>query len=191
PSPRAAFVQIIERIVEKLAVRRKAATHRLVLKRPATGDEVPSVQNLRRIHATGRSDRRTSARPAAEALFFGKRTEMQVNLRTDNHIDGHQELARKAEQIVTASLERFGQRITRVEVHLSDENSHKERGDDKRCNMEARAAGRPPVAVHHVADTLEHAIIGAAEKLERLLESSLGRAQDHKGRTSSAGPGEA
>ena len=112
---------------------------------------------------------------------------MQVQLRTDNHIEGKQDLARKTEEIVVAALEKFGTRITRVEVHLSDENSHKERGDDKRCVMEARPAGHQPVAVNHVADTLEHAIIGAAEKLERLLDSTLGRLSDHKGRTSFSG----
>jgi hypothetical protein len=41
--------------------------------------------------------------------------------------------------------------------------------------MEARLEGRPPAAVLHHAATLDQAITGAAEKLERALESSQGR----------------
>jgi hypothetical protein len=43
------------------------------------------------------------------------------------------------------------------------------------------------MAATHKAATLDQAIIGAAEKLERVLESALGRLGEKKGRTPMGG----
>jgi hypothetical protein len=68
----------------------------------------------------------------------------------------------------------------KVEVHLSDENSHKKSGhNDKRCVLEARLEGLQPIAVTLQAATLDQAVDGAAEKLKNSLESALGRLHDH------------
>jgi hypothetical protein len=99
---------------------------------------------------------------------------MQVQLNTDRNIDGTQGLAAHVTGIVEASLSHVRDRITRVEVHLSDENSDKKRGDsDIRCVMEARIEGRPPVAATHDAATVDQAATGAAGKLSRILERAL------------------
>lgn len=45
--------------------------------------------------------------------------------------------------------------------------------------MEARLEGRQPIAVTHEAATGHQAIDGAADKLERFIESTLGRLRDH------------
>ena len=111
---------------------------------------------------------------------------MQVQVNTDNHIKGDDALSRLVEAEVDGSIGRFGEQITRVEVHLNDLNGHKA-GIDKRCMMEARIAGHQPVAVSHEAGTLEEAISGAAEKLERTLDRTLGKLGNHKGRTSFGG----
>lgn len=100
---------------------------------------------------------------------------MHIQVNTDRHVDGSIGLTRHIETILKSSLERFSTRITRVEVHLSDENSHKGGTNDKRCLMEARLAGLQPIAVSHLAATLEQAIDGATGKLERALDSRLGR----------------
>ena len=112
---------------------------------------------------------------------------MQFQISTDKNIDSSEQLAQEVQATVEATLGRFGEQLTRVEVHLSDENSHKSRGDDKKCVMEARPAGMQPVAVTHVAATLDQAVEGAAEKLERLLDSTFGRLNNPKGRTSYGG----
>ena len=104
---------------------------------------------------------------------------MQIQINTDNHINGRERLASEAEAAVQSALENFAAQITRVEVHLSDENSHKGGEHDKRCAMEARLEGRRPVAVTHEADTITQAIRGAAGKLERSLESTLGKLRGH------------
>ncbi len=106
---------------------------------------------------------------------------MQIQLNTDANIDGHESLATQVNSSVESALNRFSDHITRVEVQLSDENSGKKGGnDDMRCVMEARLEGRQPVAVTHQAATLDQAIDGAADKLHRLIESTLGRLRDQR-----------
>jgi hypothetical protein len=112
---------------------------------------------------------------------------MQVQVSTDNHVEGRVALEATAETMVRSTLGRFADRITRVEVHLGDENGAKSRGEDKRCLLEARPRGRQPVTVTHVAGNLETAIQAACEKMRRLLDSEFGRLDDHKGRPSFAG----
>ena len=100
---------------------------------------------------------------------------MQVQVNTDKNIEGGERLTQYVKTAVDAKLHRFGAQITRVEAHLSDESSHKTHGDDKKCVLEARSAGRNPVAVTHLAATLDQAINGAVDKLERLLDSTVGQ----------------
>jgi len=103
---------------------------------------------------------------------------MHIQVNTDNNIEGREELATQVEAVVEEALSRFSRQITRVEVHLSDENSHKSGQNDKRCMMEARLENRRPTAVTHQAATLDQAINGAADKLQRSIESTLGRLRD-------------
>lgn len=109
---------------------------------------------------------------------------MQIQVNTDGNIEGGERLTLRVQAEVEALLDRFGDQITRVEVHLSDENSHKAGANDKRCVMEVRAAGIQPLAVTHSAATLGQAIDGATEKLERLLGNTFGRLNNKKGRAS-------
>jgi ribosome-associated translation inhibitor RaiA len=104
---------------------------------------------------------------------------MHIQVNTDNNIEGREELATQVEAVVEEALSRFSDQITRVEVHLSDENSHKSGQNDKRCLMEARLEGRRPTAVTHQAATLGQAVDGAADKLQKVIESTLGRLRDY------------
>jgi ribosome-associated translation inhibitor RaiA len=100
---------------------------------------------------------------------------MQVQLRTDASIEGSEGLTAHVTSVVKSTLGRFSNRVTRVEVHLSDENGAKGGGDDKRCSMEARLDGHPPTGVTSHGATLDLAIKAAVEKLERALDSVEGR----------------
>jgi hypothetical protein len=100
---------------------------------------------------------------------------MQVQVNSDRSVNVDDEFSQLVEMTVNKSLARFDGRITRVEVHLSDVNSGKFGSDDKRCLMEARPAGRDPVAVTNEAATLEELVRGASDKLRRLLSSLFGR----------------
>lgn len=113
---------------------------------------------------------------------------MQIQVNTDNNIQGSEELTREASAIAENALGRFADRITRLEIHITDENSKsKSVGNDKRCVIEARLAGRQPVTASDQADTVRQVIAGAAGKLERLLERTLQRRQHTKGGRSAAG----
>jgi len=100
---------------------------------------------------------------------------MLIQTNTDRNIYATAVLSGQVEAAVTRALARFADQITRVEVHLSDENGGKGGADDKRCLMEARLEGRPPIAVTHMAPTVETAIAGAAGKLARAIEGTLER----------------
>jgi hypothetical protein len=100
---------------------------------------------------------------------------------------GRAELTESVQAEVAAALDRFGDRITRVEVHLRDANAAKEGGRDKECMIEARLSGRAPVAVNEAADSLGQAVTGCAEKIARLIDNTLGRLRDSRGRDSIRG----
>src|SRR2546421_6302473 len=74
--------------------------------------------------------------------------EMLVHVITDNHlhIRSREELAGEVESSVQSALSRFASQITRVEVHLSDENAQKGGDHDKKCTVEARVAGLQAIA---------------------------------------------
>lgn len=105
---------------------------------------------------------------------------MYVDVNTGDNIEGSEQLTLRVKTLIESSLDRFSDEITRIEVHLSDENSHKAGANDKRCVIEARPAGLQPVAATHNAATLDHAMNGAIEKLERLIESTFDRRNDLK-----------
>ncbi|MCX6168410.1 MAG: HPF/RaiA family ribosome-associated protein [Ignavibacteriales bacterium] len=105
---------------------------------------------------------------------------MQIQINTDNNIKVHKAFAVQINGVVESALSRLSDNITRVEIHLSDENGEKSGQDDKRCVMEARLEKRQPIAVTHNAATVDQAVNGAADKLVRLIESLLGRQQDQK-----------
>lgn len=100
---------------------------------------------------------------------------MKIQINTDNNIAGREGLAEQAEATVESTLGHLAEHITRVEVHLSDENSDKGGSHDKCCMMEARLEGHQPVAVTDEAATIDQAIDGAAKKLKSSLEHTLGR----------------
>jgi ribosome-associated translation inhibitor RaiA len=102
-----------------------------------------------------------------------------VQIHTDSNIESSEELKAQVEARVTSAVAHFADRVSRVQVHLGDENSSHKGGDkDKRCMIEARLDGRPPVAVTEQAPTIEQAMDGAAEKLERSIGSMLERLRD-------------
>ncbi len=103
---------------------------------------------------------------------------MLIQVNTDNNLKGREETASLVRSRVEGAVAHFRDRITRIEVHLSDTNSHKSTADDIRCVLEARLAGLQPIAVTHQAATVELAVNEAADKLQRLIESKLGRLQD-------------
>lgn len=100
---------------------------------------------------------------------------MQIQVNSDNHIQSSKRLEEWVRTTIESTLDRYEEDLTRVEVHLSDENGDKPDPHDLRCQLEARPKGHQPISVTHKADSLEQAIDGAAEKLEHALEHLFGK----------------
>ena len=80
---------------------------------------------------------------------------MQIQIHTDHHIEGHEAFTAWAAGEIKDALVHHQDQITRVEAHMSDQNGHKGGLDDKRCVLEARLAGRQPMAATHAAIRLQ------------------------------------
>ena len=108
---------------------------------------------------------------------------MLIHVTTDNHIQGREQLVKEVEVSIQDSLDRFAAQLTRIEVHLSDENGKKPGEDDKKCTLEARLAGLQPVAVSGHGTNLDQAVSSALGKLIHALDHKLGRLSNRKGHT--------
>ena len=99
---------------------------------------------------------------------------MQVLLQADPNTDGRHKMQEHLEAVVKDALGRFGERITRVEAHLSDANSAlKHSPDDIHCTLEAHVVGMGPVVVKDHAGSAHQAIDGAVRKLKRAVASEI------------------
>ena len=106
---------------------------------------------------------------------------MQVQINTDDNIEGDDALIAQVEADIRDGLSRFADQITRVEVHLSDENAGKGGSDDQRCMIEVRPTGQQPMAVAHQGPSIHEASAGALQKILSKLQSSFGRQDNNKG----------
>lgn len=95
---------------------------------------------------------------------------MNIELRTDKHIQNSERLIDYVREELNQEFQRHSERITHFSVHLSDENGAKGGDDDIRCMIEARPAGLKPVVVNHRAHNVDTAIRGAIDRLKRSLE---------------------
>ncbi|XZE22454.1 HPF/RaiA family ribosome-associated protein [Pirellulaceae bacterium SH449] len=104
---------------------------------------------------------------------------MQILINTDNHINASENFNAKVSEFLQERLQRYGDRITRVEVHFNDENSSaKSYGDDKRCVLEVRLNGMNPLAVTATATEVMSALRGAVDKMRSQIDSVLGKLQE-------------
>ncbi|NYS24665.1 HPF/RaiA family ribosome-associated protein [Rhodobacteraceae bacterium 2376] len=105
---------------------------------------------------------------------------MQIQVNTDNTIQGRQDVVQMVESVVKSKLDAVSQSITRIEVHLQDQNAHKSGPDDKRCMVEARLQGRAPLSATHDADNITSAVSGAVDKLRNVLDTELGKLRQRR-----------
>ena len=106
---------------------------------------------------------------------------MLVQVNTDNRVKDDEQLTRTVVARVEAALDRFGDRLTRVEVLLCGQKNSCSPSGDERCLVEARLAGLQPIAVRHRGTTMDQAIDGAVERLQRLLADTVSQLDGHRG----------
>lgn len=97
---------------------------------------------------------------------------MIVQINTDHNIEGHERLKSYISDELKKTLLRFEDKVTRLEVHLGDENSGKTGFNDKRCLIEARPEKMQPLAVTYHSDSVEKAFHGALDKIKKVLETT-------------------
>ena len=102
---------------------------------------------------------------------------MKIQLNTDKNIKGTENLESFVSEKLGASLKRFADKITRIEVHPSDQNADKGGADDIHCKMEARVEGIQPLMVVSKNATKEKALAEATDKLKSALDSRIGKMQ--------------
>jgi len=105
---------------------------------------------------------------------------MQIQINTDHHIEGREALSAHIREVVERALNHESSHVTRVEVHLADENGPKGGLKNIRCAMEARLEHHQPIAVTFEGATVQQAIDGAADKLNRLVAHTVGRLRDEE-----------
>lgn len=104
---------------------------------------------------------------------------MKIQFNTDKTINGEERNQDFFTSQIAEELNRYESHITRIEVHMSDENGKKEGRNNILCLLEARLEGRQPIAVSNQSDTIELAVSGAIDKLKASLETILGKLQNH------------
>ena len=100
---------------------------------------------------------------------------MRIQINSDKNVAVDTRVIQFARGEVNRLLKKFGSKLTRVEVHLSDVNSRKSGINDKRCLIEARPARHRPLTATNRAQTVRQALGGALTKLRSGLETFYGR----------------
>ena len=104
---------------------------------------------------------------------------MIIQLNTDRNISGTEELESMVSDKVRHQLKHFTDHITRMEVHLSDQNADKGGPDDIVCKLEARVQGMQPLLVRSADGSKEKALNDALDKMKASLGTKLGKRSNH------------
>lgn len=103
-------------------------------------------------------------------------TAMQFQFNSDSSVMGTDNVAERIEAQLRQRLARFEERLTRLEVHVADENADKGGAADKTCQIEARIRGEKPLSVTGKGADVDAAARTAGNKLVDRLERHFGKA---------------
>lgn len=104
---------------------------------------------------------------------------MIIQFNADKNLHISEAYAQKMKDILIKELDRFADLLTRIEIHLTDENSSRKTKDDKRCTLEAKLKTKNPLAVSGMGDTYDNAVTGAIHKLQAALDHAVGKMKSH------------
>jgi hypothetical protein len=105
---------------------------------------------------------------------------MEIEVRTDHHVEGDAALISFVKGEVAAGLESHARRITSVRVHLGEESGAGKGPHDLTCMVEVRLARHAPVAVTHHASTKDDAVGGAVDAMQDVLKRLFGRLEGRR-----------
>lgn len=100
---------------------------------------------------------------------------MEIQVQTDRHIRGKEELISFIGTEVVAGLGACAERVMSVHVYLTAESVAPKGTADLRCLLEVRPRGHAPLAVTHRAPTKDAAVRGAVADMREVLERMFSR----------------
>lgn len=103
---------------------------------------------------------------------------MKIQFNTDNNIEGTEKLETFVSKKIRSGLKHYADYVSRIEVHLSDQNADKGGTDDIQCKIEARVEGIQPVIVVSKSGSKEKALIDAIDKMKARLGTIMGKMKD-------------
>lgn len=114
---------------------------------------------------------------------------MQVLLQSDSNIDGGHPMADHLESVAKNALTRFGERVTRLEAHLSDANSRLRPGAGTiHCMLKAHLQSLETIVVTERAWTAHQAIDGGMRTLKRAVGAAIAKHDPRHQRGSATEP---
>ena len=99
---------------------------------------------------------------------------MQIQINAAD-IESSQAIQQYVHDNVEKHLGHHEQHITRVEVHLRDDNAGKSGSNDKRCVVEVRIANAQPLAVESTGEDMYGTINDAIAKAGRATKNKIDR----------------
>ncbi len=105
---------------------------------------------------------------------------MQIQVHTDHNVKGGDLMIQYVEGLIKDAMQNYKEDVTRVDVHVSDENANKGGDDDLRCTIEARIRGMQPIAVTHNDENIDAAISGATDRIARSVRKTLEKRREVK-----------
>ncbi|WP_428386591.1 HPF/RaiA family ribosome-associated protein [Mucisphaera sp.] len=102
---------------------------------------------------------------------------MNVDVHALN-IDRSETLVQHARDRISAALERFSRRVSRVRVRLSDKNGPRG-GSDMHCQMQVDVMGCGLVIVEQTDTDVYQAVDQAAERMKRTVRRAINKKRDH------------
>lgn len=103
---------------------------------------------------------------------------MQIQINSDKNIELTKDAKDDLKLKVEKKLARFDNLITRVEVHLSDENSDKSGLNDKKCLIEARLLNRQPIIVTDHSENTGKSFVACLNKIQRKINAIVEKMRD-------------
>ncbi len=111
---------------------------------------------------------------------------MHILLHSDLNTDGSLLMTDHFTGVVNGAMGRYGDRVTRVEAHLSDvDGQARSSAGEIRCTLEARLVGLDAVVVKAHAGNAHEAIDGAVRRLRRAVGAEIGKHDPRSHRASS------
>lgn len=104
---------------------------------------------------------------------------MDIHINTNKSVESNERMEAFFKEEIAKELSIFNEHITRIELHLSDENGPKANVDEIVCKMEGRLKGRQPIAVTSKGGKIEKAVSGATAKLKSAIQTRIGKATNH------------